>query len=395
MNITGVWKLVPVLALILCGMVASGCGARHKVLVKTQESQPTSVSHSKPVVTLLRIEDAITDSEYQADPTFLGEPSSGGGTIFVFPVWGYYRFHGAHPRAELVQGAFLAKLQSSDLPIRYQSEGRFEQFTNREDGHLVISVRLKKFQVDTGFSIFFPLVIVNAIGFNNIKSHVVLECQVRQPGNSTPLWQGTVEGRTESGSESQGRMSKPLETQNAIMELLIQQAIMGAVEQFVQTSNIQQLSLQARNEAYAKHVMASQERQTAGDWKGAVSHYGKAYDMAMTSEQALATIQAVAEVVRKQPAKPELPEEARRYGVQATSFVGEKQYEEALSRYEQALAIAPWWAETHFNRALVLSYQDRHAEAITSMKQFLILAPTAVDARAAQDKIYEWELKVK
>lgn len=29
------------------------------------------------------------------------------------------------------------------------------------------------------------------------------------------------------------------------------------------------------------------------------------------------------------------------------------------------------------------------------MKQFLVLAPNAPDARAAQNKIYEWELPAK
>lgn len=390
MSTTGASKLVAVLA--LCGMAASGCGATHELMVKSpQTPHSASPSHNKPAVTLLRIEDASTDRNYQADPNFLGKGAFEVANVFVFPVWSYSGFHGASPRTELVQDAFMAKLQSGGLPIRYQSEGRFEAFTNREDGHLVLSVRLKKFEVDTGFSFILPLVLINAIAFHNIESHVVLECQVRQPGNSTPLWQGTVEGTTKSADD----LSKPLEIREANLGSVIQKMIMGAVEQFVQRSNIQQLSLRARNEAYANHVMASQEREATGDWKGAVNHFGKAYDMATTSEQSLAIIQAVAQGVRKQPAKPELPEEARRYGVQATSFVEKKQYEEAINRYAQALAIAPWWAETHFNRALVLSYQDRYAEAITSMKNFLALAPNAPDARAAQDKIYEWELKVK
>lgn len=35
------------------------------------------------------------------------------------------------------------------------------------------------------------------------------------------------------------------------------------------------------------------------------------------------------------------------------------------------------------------------SQAATSMKQFLVLAPNAPDAQAAQNKIYEWELSAK
>lgn len=382
MSTIGLWKLVAVLA--LCGMAASGCATFGVTVDSFEAPQAAPAAGNKPAVTLLRIEDAITDPAYRADPTLLGEGTKDFGTMLVLPIVNEsYRFRGTRPRTELVQDAFMAKLQLEGLPIRYHSEGRLEQFTNREDGHLMVSVRLKKFQVDTRLSFMIPLVVVSAFAFHNIESHVLLECQVLQPGNPTPLWQGTVEGTTNSASQHDDKPN------------LIRQAIMGAVEQFVQKSNLQQLSARLRNEAYAKHIKASQEREAAGDWKGAVSHYGKAYGTAVTSDQSLATIQAVAQLARKQSAKPELPEEAMRYGVQATSLVEKKRYDEAIALYDQALELAPWWADSHFNKALVLANQNRNAEAATSMKQFLVLAPNAPDARAAQNKIYEWELAAK
>ena len=103
----------------------------------------------------------------------------------------------------------------------------------------------------------------------------------------------------------------------------------------------------------------------------------------------------MAEAVRKLPNGPELPEDARRYGVQATTAAEHKSYDEAVALFTQSLEEAPWWAEGHFNRALLLANQTRYQEAITSIKQFLILAPNAPDARAAQDKIYQWELEKK
>ena len=156
---------------------------------------------------------------------------------------------------------------------------------------------------------------------------------------------------------------------------------------------MKQLHARLRNKAYAKHVKTGQQREAAGDWKEAMSHYGKAYGTAVTSDQSLAAIQAVAQLVRTQSVKPKLPEEARRYWVQATRSVKTRHYGEAITLYTHASEIAPWWAEAHFNRALILANQNRFQEAVTSMKQFLILAPNAPDARAAQDKIYLLELE--
>lgn len=94
---------------------------------------------------------------------------------------------------------------------------------------------------------------------------------------------------------------------------------------------------------------------------------------------------------REMPAKPALPEEARRFKVQAEAAVAQKEFAEAADRYRDALRVAPWWPEGHFNRALILGETGRYRNAIDEMKKYLALVPDAPDARAAQDKVYEWE----
>ena len=42
--------------------------------------------------------------------------------------------------------------------------------------------------------------------------------------------------------------------------------------------------------------------------------------------------------------------------------------------------------------ALLSAQMQRFKPAIAYMKQYLLLAPDAKDARGGQDKIYEWEL---
>jgi tetratricopeptide (TPR) repeat protein len=96
---------------------------------------------------------------------------------------------------------------------------------------------------------------------------------------------------------------------------------------------------------------------------------------------------------RETSLKPQLPEEARRFRVRAESAVSEKRFDDAADRYEEALKVAPWWPEGRFNRALVLAETERYTEAVREMNKYLALVPDAPNARAARDKIYEWEDK--
>lgn len=94
---------------------------------------------------------------------------------------------------------------------------------------------------------------------------------------------------------------------------------------------------------------------------------------------------------RELPVKPSLPEEARKFKVQAEAAFNKRDFKEAAARYQDALKTAPWWPEGHFNAALILGEIGRHKAAIKEMRKYLLLVPGAPDAREAQDKIYEWE----
>lgn len=93
--------------------------------------------------------------------------------------------------------------------------------------------------------------------------------------------------------------------------------------------------------------------------------------------------------------KPTLPEEARKFKVQAEFAFSKKEFANAAERYKKALDMAPWWPEGRFNRALILGELSRYGDAIREMKRYLTLVPDAPNARAAQDKIYQWEGELK
>jgi len=76
--------------------------------------------------------------------------------------------------------------------------------------------------------------------------------------------------------------------------------------------------------------------------------------------------------------------------VQAEGAVRDKEFNDAADYYAAALKIAPWWPVGHFNRALVLGEAGDYDMAKREMNYYLLLVPDASNARAAQDKIYDW-----
>ncbi len=89
--------------------------------------------------------------------------------------------------------------------------------------------------------------------------------------------------------------------------------------------------------------------------------------------------------------KPAIPEDVRKFRLQAEFAAQQKRYDDAIRFYGEGVKIAPWWAQGHFNRALLLGEKGRYREAAASMNKYLQLEPNAPDARAVQDKIYQWE----
>lgn len=87
----------------------------------------------------------------------------------------------------------------------------------------------------------------------------------------------------------------------------------------------------------------------------------------------------------------QLPEDVRRFRVQAEFLIEQRRYADAIRVYDEALKVAPWWADGRFNRALVLAEAGRYREAILEMNRFLVLEPEAPHARAGRDSIYRWE----
>jgi tetratricopeptide (TPR) repeat protein len=93
--------------------------------------------------------------------------------------------------------------------------------------------------------------------------------------------------------------------------------------------------------------------------------------------------------------KPGLPEDARRLGEQAAQDMDSQDYDDAVDLYEQALEVAPWWPEFHYQRGLALAAVNDYAEAVAEMQRYLLLDASGSEAAAAQAKAGEWGRKAQ
>jgi tetratricopeptide (TPR) repeat protein len=101
--------------------------------------------------------------------------------------------------------------------------------------------------------------------------------------------------------------------------------------------------------------------------------------------------------VAKMRTKPAIPEEARRAFVQGnaafTSAQGAADYQRAADRFTEASTLVPWWGDVYFNLSKVREQQGDFERAIRNLKLYIASAPSAADARTAQDQIYVLEEK--
>lgn len=96
---------------------------------------------------------------------------------------------------------------------------------------------------------------------------------------------------------------------------------------------------------------------------------------------------------------PPTPEEAERrivrgieYLKKATDAAGNQR---AIAELEEAVAIAPWEATAYYHLGEAQEKAGLHAEAIRSLKLYLLAAPDAKNARAVKNRIYAIEVDME
>ena len=387
----GHWALI---AMMLWSLLGAGCVSTHEIKLKLSEtySPPAQAITHHPGIILSPVEDTTQSPEHKANPTYLGEGLANFGLLYLVLVMknDYNHYLTDTSRADLIRNVGLSKLRGLGLSAAVRPDLSTQQMRTLSSTQLIIKTKLPSIEV-TNTTSTLPLIVVWSTKYDSLIANVTLECQILQAGNPKPIWEGTVHGKSEETDE----IKKQYPNREDRQRVVVGQALEQVWDSILQQSRIKEVNFRLRSEAFAEAFKNAEQAEAGPDKSMALTGYAKAYTVSDTDDQALSVIKALARLHRTAQDKMALPEEARKFGVQATSLVEKKRYDEAIILYGQALDVAPWWAEGHFNRSLMEATQNRYREAVASMKLFLMLAPQSPDARAAQDKLYEWELEAR
>jgi tetratricopeptide (TPR) repeat protein len=164
----------------------------------------------------------------------------------------------------------------------------------------------------------------------------------------------------------------------------------------------QRRDIQVAGESARRSAAVAAEAQIAlldGNPKLAFDRFVQAYRSAQDRQGRSQAIQGLAMVMRELPQRPEIGEDVRRLLVRAQVLVEEKDYSGAVDVYWKAIDLVPWYAQLHYDRAILIAQvlasapDSDYDVAIEEMNRYLTLAPEAKEARAAKDWIYQWEIK--
>jgi len=109
-------------------------------------------------------------------------------------------------------------------------------------------------------------------------------------------------------------------------------------------------------------------------------------------EEDLESFNRIAASYQNLSEKPEISEEQRKLFIQGNTMA-QSNVDDAITYYDRAIALNPISSPTsYYNYALIAAMAERYELAILNMKKYILLLPNAEDLRAAQDKIYEWEV---
>lgn len=325
---------------------------------------PAPAPVTGPNAGALWVEDART--------TTLGE-SPEGAFLFVFPVTD--RFVSSRERGDLVAGTIQSALMDAGLAFETRTDVWRPDALPASSGRVALVVKVKTAKI-ANKTMFAVLGMVPS----SVEARVMLEARVIRAGaaaGAAATFEGT--GRAKHGEPGAA----------------FRDALLTAARDLVARSGVREAALGAQNDAFASATVKAKEAETAGDLPLALAVLSRAFATAPDRTRADGLFDDIARVLNAMPAKPALSEKDRRTLVQAELSARERRFDEAIGLYATLGDAAPWYAPAYFNRAVLLAERGRYAEAIDAMKRYLKLAPDASDARAATDKVYEWEARLK
>jgi tetratricopeptide (TPR) repeat protein len=141
------------------------------------------------------------------------------------------------------------------------------------------------------------------------------------------------------------------------------------------------------------HLTNAKQLDAQGKYAESLREYAQALSYSANEQEASTLRAAMFAASSRMPTPPELPDEARRRVVRGELLLKDGMLDRALAEFNEALRIAPYVPKLYYNTALIYGQLKQYDQAIRQMHLYLLAAPEAPDARAAQDQITKWELQ--
>lgn len=174
------------------------------------------------------------------------------------------------------------------------------------------------------------------------------------------------------------------------LELLRDVAVQGTDARNVPLQEDRRILLKALSDIAKERYLKGSELESSGQNGAALGAYADALLLSEDEAQAGTVRSAMFKLANA--SNVSLPEEAHRHIVRGEFFVGEGNFQEALSEFKKALVSAPYTSRLYFNLALVEAKLERYGDALRYMGLYLEASPDAPDARAAKDEMIKWEI---
>ncbi|MGA3262596.1 MAG: tetratricopeptide repeat protein [Terracidiphilus sp.] len=141
------------------------------------------------------------------------------------------------------------------------------------------------------------------------------------------------------------------------------------------------------------HMAMARQLEAQGKYAESLPEYAQVLRYAASEQEASTLRAAMFAASGRMPTPPELPDDARRRVVRGETLLKDGMLDRALVEFNEALRIAPYVPKLYYNTALIYGQLKQYDQAIRQMRLYLLAAPEAPDARAAQDQITKWELQ--
>ncbi len=96
---------------------------------------------------------------------------------------------------------------------------------------------------------------------------------------------------------------------------------------------------------------------------------------------------------------PAIPEDARKHfvrgGVRFKDAKTAEDFSQAVTEFNDASRIAPWWPEARYNLGLAWEAGGNYSNAIANLKLYQLFTHPETESRSVQDKIYALEVKAE